>query len=99
MRRSKLVSDVRFTQASPSEVREGLVGYLTFVVGNAIRVDGVTLRLTTARRPALSYPCRTDGKGRKHPIAKAIDADTKAQIEAEVFEELGIDPTGDLDGL
>lgn len=99
MRRSKLVTDVRFTQASPSEVRQGLVGYLSFVVGNAIRVDGVTLRMTAAQRPALSYPCRTDKRGHKHPLAKAADADSRIQIESEVFAALGIDPEGGLGGI
>ena len=97
-RHHPLVTDVRMTQSSPAEVRAGLIGYVECTLASAVMIT-LTLRLTTDRRPALSFPKRKDSRGNRHAIAKPIDQRARIQIESEVFAALGIDPEGGLGGI
>lgn len=91
----KLVTAIRFTPGTSDEVRLGLIGYVSCVVGGTILLDGITLRMTAERRPALSFPTRTDKRGRRHALVRPLDDHARREIEATVFEALGIDPEGD----
>jgi len=89
---SSMITAIGFIPASDRDVRTGLVGYVTCVISNTLQLDGLTLRMTADRRPALSFPTRTDSKGRKHAYIRPIDNDSRIAIEAAVFDALGIDP-------
>jgi hypothetical protein len=89
-----LVSGVGFTPASPDEVRQGLVGYLTLTFADLLLLDGVTLRVTASGRHALSFPCRTDRQGRRHPYFRPQDDRARQIIERAVFDILGVEKEG-----
>ena len=89
---TSLITSIGFTPASDRDVREGLIGYVTAVVGDVLLLDGITLRMTADRRPVLSFPARTDRRGRKHGYLRPVDDDARRAIEAAVFEALGVDP-------
>ena len=87
---ARLISGVGFTPASPDEVRSGLVGYVTLTFADLLLLDGVTLRVTDTGRHALSFPCRTDSQGRRHPYFRPQDDRARRIIEDAVFNVLGI---------
>ena len=70
------------------------MGFLEFDYGD-LHVDGIALRRTTAGRPALSFPERTDRTGRRHAIVRPIDDEARQRIEHVVFAALGLCPPGD----
>ena len=78
------------THASESDNRRGLAGYITLAFNDALMVDGITLRRTQAGEYRLSFPERTDGKGRRHSIVRPLTAADRESIESQVFEQLGI---------
>ncbi|MFO1053932.1 MAG: hypothetical protein U1F36_17075 [Planctomycetota bacterium] len=92
------VTDVVFTSADPAAQRTGLLGYIRCSFGNALILDGIALRRTAAGKRVLSFPSRTDGQGRKHPLYRPVDDATRRQLEAAVFAALGLDPEGGHDG-
>lgn len=87
----RLISGVGFTQATDDDLRHGLVGYITLTFADLLLLDGVTLRRTEAGRHALSFPCRTDKQGRRHPYFRPQDDRARQIIERAVFAALGID--------
>lgn len=91
---ARLVSGVGFTPASPDEVRRGLVGYVTLTFADLLMLDGVTLRVTETGRHALSFPCRTDSQGRRHPYYRPLDDRARRIIEKAVFDVLGVETEG-----
>lgn len=74
-------------KADAEQARDGLVGFLSFFVGDLI-VDNVTLRRTQAGRYALSWPARTDKHGNRHSSIRPINDEVRRRIEAEVFADL-----------
>ena len=71
-----------------AQERDGLLGFLSFNVGDLI-VDNVTLRRTASGRFALSWPARTDRHGKKHSSVRPVDDEARRRIEAMVFADLG----------
>jgi len=72
------VTALRLTPACRSN---GLVGYLSLRVAG-LRLDGLTLRRTRAGRLAVSFPCRRDSRGRRHPILRPTGRSLEAAILA-----------------
>lgn len=91
---AKLVSGIGFTPATPEEVRRGLVGYITLTFADLLLLDGVTLRVTESGRHALSFPCRTDARGHRHPYFRPQDDRARRVIERAVFDILGVEQEG-----
>jgi len=91
---AKLVSGVGFTPASQDEVRRGLIGYVALTFADLLLLDGVTLRVTESGRHALSFPCRTDAHGRRHPYFRPQDDRARRIIEKAVFDVLGVEQEG-----
>jgi len=87
----KLISGVAFTPASESDVRAGLVGFITLTFADLLLLDGLTLRVTESGRHALSFPCRTDSQGRRHPYFRPQDDRARRIIEDVVFAALGVE--------
>ena len=87
---SLLVSETRFTAASERDERAGLLGYVSFVLNDALRLDGITLRRSSDGHLYLAYPSRTDTAGRRHPLSRPLDDESRRLIEDQVFAELSI---------
>ena len=77
-----------WVKASDSDVRRGLLGYLSVDYGDLV-LDGIVLRRTTDGRFVLSFPARTDRAGRRHPYIRPIDEEARRAIEAKILGELG----------
>ncbi len=74
-------------RGNDSDARDGLIGFLSLVVGDLI-VDNVTLRRTLDGRYSLSWPARTDRHGKKHPSVRPVSDEARRSIERQVFAEL-----------
>lgn len=76
-----------WVRASESDVRTGLLGYLTVAYHDLI-LDSVVLRRTADGRFALSFPARTDRGGRRHPFVRPADDEARKAIEREILSQL-----------
>lgn len=82
------LTSVRFTGGTDRDLASGLLGYVSLVVGDAVRLDGLTLRRNRSGGVSLSYPARTDGRGRKHPLVAPVDEQVRAEFEREILAKL-----------
>jgi hypothetical protein len=83
------VTDVSFIAAAPALAATGLVGFVSFRVGPLV-VDGATIRRTRARGVVVSLPTRRDRYGIDHPIVRARDPATRAELEAGILAALNL---------
>lgn len=88
------ISNLTFVAAPESERSGGLLGFVSFVVGETLRIDGVSVRRTARGRITLSFPQRTDRQGRQHAIVHPIDRDAQLRIERTILEMLAHDLGG-----
>lgn len=88
------ISQLTFVAAAESDRSNGLLGYLSFVLGGTLRIDGVTVRRSAVGHIALSFPERTDRHGRRHAIVHPIDRDAQLRIERTILEMLAHDLGG-----
>jgi DNA-binding cell septation regulator SpoVG len=84
------ISEVRYSPASMADAQQGLIGFITVVVDEALRIDGLALRRTLAGDLRLSWPTRIDRAGEKHAVVRPISDDARRQVEQAVFDQLGI---------
>lgn len=84
------VSDVRLIDASPKQIRTGLLGFLSCTVGGQVRLDGMSLRRSQSGRLYVAFPARRDARGREHPHVRPLNASAHRDIEAQLFRALGI---------
>ncbi len=76
-----------WVRATDSDLRGGLLGYLSVVYGDLV-LDAITLRRTAHGRLALSFPAKTDRSGRRHSYFRPIDDDARCAIERAVLGEI-----------
>jgi hypothetical protein len=88
---AKLISGVGFTRATDDDMKRGLLGYVTLTFADLLLLDGLTLRVTESGRHVLSFPCRTDGRGVRHPYFRPLDDRARTVIENAIFNVLGIE--------
>jgi len=94
MRDDLRVSELRFIPATSTERAAGLLGFVSFLLNEALRLDGVTVRRTLAGPVCLSWPTRTDRAGKKHALIRPITDDARRDLEAQVLGALGLDAAG-----
>jgi hypothetical protein len=80
-----------WVKASESEIRTGLLGYLSVFYGDLV-LDGIVLRRTADGRFALSFPARTDKSGRRHSYIKPASDEVRQDIERELLRQLAEHP-------
>ena len=81
-------NDIRlrtWVRGSDSDVRSGLLGFVSVFYGDLI-LDGITVRRTAEGRLTLSFPQRRDGRGRSHPLFRPIDDAARVRIEKAIFD-------------
>ena len=81
-------TDVRFKAAESHQIRDGLLGWASFVLGETVRLDGVAVRRTRDGRLVLSFPSRRDRRGREHYLVAPIDNAARLDIERQVLAAL-----------
>ena len=84
------LSEVRLARARPEQVETGMVGHISLVVGDLLKLDGIALRRTRRGHHALSFPCRRDRRGHEHALIRPLTDDARRRIERQVFEALGV---------
>ncbi len=85
------VSGVRFTPASDALRATGLEGWVSVLLNDAVRADGIGLRRSRDGVYGLSYPLAADGV---HYVMRPINSDARRSIERQVFEHLDLDTRG-----
>ena len=83
-----VVSRVRFNRSSDHDTATGLLGWVSLVLNGRLRLDGVALRRTHGGGLRLSFPERRDSAGRRHSLVRPLDAQARADIEAQVLAAL-----------
>ena len=91
---ARMISGVGFSKATDDDAKRGLLGYVTCTFADLLLLDGATLRITETGEHRLSFPCRTDSQGRRHPYFRPLDDRARRLIEKAVFAALGIDEVG-----
>ena len=91
MRELPVVSEVRLVTATEADQRRGLLGFVSLHIDGRIVVDGVALRRTREGRLTLAFPKRLDRQGRRHPVVRSLDDETRVSIEHQVFTALGLE--------
>ena len=86
-----VVTAVQFTPAGDAERQTGLLGWVTCVLGDLLRLDGIAVRRTRVGRLALSFP---RGRG-KHPPVRPSDDEARRAIERQIFDAIGLDGGGE----
>ena len=89
MNDSVRISDVRFVSGPPTDVRGGLIGWVSCVVNGTIHLDGISLRRTLNGRLTLSFPGRRDRAGRRHYYVRPLNERSRRDIEHQVLRALG----------
>lgn len=84
------ISEVRLRPTTADDTTGGLLGFVSFVVNGALRLDGIALRLTRDGRHALSFPARRDRHGRRRAPVLPISDETRREIERQVFAALAL---------
>jgi hypothetical protein len=84
------VTGVTFTQSSAKEVETGLLGWISFVLNDSLKIDGCALRRTLDGQPALSFPARRGSSGEQHPYLRPLNDRARCEIERQVFGALGL---------
>jgi len=86
------VSLLSFVSAPAALQESGLLGWLGLSVGDLVILDGIALRRSRAGELILSFPVRTDGRGRRSATVRPMDAGAAAYIVGQVlsaFEGVG----------
>ena len=83
------VTEVQFVPAEPRDRRQGLLGFVSLVLDGVVRLDGLGVRRTKRGFLGLSFP-RRHGRTGTHPYIQATSREVRREIEAAVFEELGL---------
>ena len=78
------VGDIRFSAASRSESRSGLLAYARVEVG-PFRLDGICVRRTRGGRLAVVYPSRPGADGRKHTLFLPTDRSVREAMERMII--------------
>ena len=84
------VTDIRFTEAGRHDQRDGLLGYVSFLLEGSVRVDGVAVRMTRDGRRTLSFPAKRTARGVEHPFVRPISTASREAIEAQVFAAIDL---------
>ena len=82
------LADIRCVHAGARDVAKGLLAFVSFRIGNALLVDGVTVRRTRDNRIVLSWPCRLDSAGQKHAILRPLSDEARKQLERRILKAL-----------
>ena len=86
------LSEIRFKPVRDDAAGPGLIGFVSCILDDTLRVDGIMLRETRAGRTTLSWPSRRDRAGREHSIVAPLDEPARRRLEEQLFRALNVDP-------
>ena len=76
-----------WVKASESDIKTGLLGYLSVHYGDLV-LDGLVLRRSADGRFLISFPARSDSSGRKHPYIRPANDEVRQRVERELLRQL-----------
>jgi len=82
------ISAVRFRPASSRDQASGLLGYVSFTIGNLWVVDGIAVRRTRDGEMIISYPTRRDSRGREHAYLRPVNREIAKEAERIILREI-----------
>ena len=85
------IRDIRFVPTDAAEAKTGLRGFVSLVLNRSLKLDGLALRQTREGRWTLSFPSKLDASGHRHFHIRPLDDATRREIEAQVFQALGLE--------
>lgn len=85
------ISNVSLKAATEKDCNSGLLGWISCVLDDTVKIDGITLRRTLDNRIVLSFPERRDAAGQNHPYVRPLGDGARRHIERQVFAALGLD--------
>ena len=78
------IGEIRFSVASRSESRSGLLAYVRVQLG-PFRVDGFTVRRTRGGRLGVAYPSRVGPDGRRHALFLPTDRSAREALDGLII--------------
>ncbi len=84
------ISNIRLVRVRREEANGSLVGWISLLLGDELRVDGVALHNNGAGHYTLRFPERTDRQGRRHPLFFPVTDAARRAIEQAVFSALDL---------
>lgn len=96
MSSSLRLTHIDLAPASRHHARAGLLGFVSVEFDGALRIDGLTVRVTRDGRHTLSWPARRDRHGEQHPIVLPVGAEERHRIKGEILRRLGLEPEAEL---
>jgi hypothetical protein len=84
------ITDVTFKAAPAYRVRDGLLGWVLFLVNRSIVIDGAAVRRTSAGRLVLSFPSHRTPSGHRRYFARPLDDRSRRDVERQVFAAIGM---------
>ena len=84
------ISGLRFSPATRDDSARGLLGFTSFLLNDAVRIDGVGVRRTAQGRLTLSWPAREDAAGKRHPLVHPIHHAARLDLEGQVLAALRV---------
>lgn len=90
------VTDVRLKAATYTAREQGLLGWVSFRIADAILIEGVAVRRTINNSLVLSFPEPTDSRGKRHRPVRPLDDESRLRIERQVFSALDVTPRSAL---
>lgn len=85
---------LQIVAGTPSEMKSGLLAWLSVEIDGTLIVAGITLRRTVDGRHAISFPLRRDPRGNRHTLIAPVDSDARRRIESAILQQLDLDPIG-----
>lgn len=83
-------TQIRFVPSDPVNRARGLLGFVSLLLDDAVRIDGIAVRRTMAGKLALSFPMRRSRTGHEHYVARPVTDAAREAIEAQVFAALDL---------
>lgn len=73
-----------YTPLPPDCEDDGLLGWVSVVLNDRLRLDSIAVRLTSSGGITLSYPARHG----QFPVVRPVDHESRREIERLVFDRL-----------
>lgn len=82
------VSEVSLVLGSDSDRAAGLLGFVSLVLNDSLRLDGLTLRRTNEGETQISFPSRRNRMGREFPYIRPLSEQVRVGLQLQVLRAL-----------
>src|SRR5262245_49613738 len=75
------ITDVSFTAASSKDAEAGLLGWVSCLLNDSLRLDSISLRRTVEGAIVLSFPGRRDRRGHQHVFVRPLNDRVRLDVQ------------------